>query len=38
MFRELFRRWPDLTVTDAPAQLESGFVNGIKRLPVDLHR
>ncbi|MCU4183973.1 cytochrome P450 [Acidiferrimicrobium sp. IK] len=38
MFRELFRRYPDLTVTDAPAQLQSAFINGIKRLPVDLGR
>jgi cytochrome P450 len=34
MFRELFRRLPDLTVTGPPAPLESSFINGIKRLPV----
>jgi cytochrome P450 len=34
MFRELFGRLPDLTVTGPPAPLESSFINGIKRLPV----
>lgn len=34
MFRELFRRMPDLEITAEPAQLRSGFINGIKRMPV----
>ncbi|MCW5892436.1 MAG: cytochrome P450 [bacterium] len=34
MFRELFRRLPDLEITGEPAQLRSGFINGIKRMPV----
>jgi cytochrome P450 len=38
MFRELFRRFPDLTPTAEPAQLQSAFINGIKRLPVSLGR
>lgn len=38
MFRDLFRRYPDLEVTGPPAQLESAFINGIKRLPVALSR
>jgi cytochrome P450 len=33
MFRELFRRIPDLRPVGEPAQLRSGFINGIKRLP-----
>ena len=36
MFRELFRRFPDFTVTGEPAQLVSNFINGIKTLPVSL--
>jgi cytochrome P450 len=34
MFRELFRRLPDIEITEEPAQLRSGFINGIKRMPV----
>jgi methyl-branched lipid omega-hydroxylase len=34
MFRELFRSLPDLEVTGEPAPLQSGFINGIKHLPV----
>ncbi len=34
MFRELFRRLPDIRITGAPAQLLSAFINGIKSLPV----
>ncbi len=36
MFRELFSRYPDLAVSAAPSQLQSSFINGIKRLPVRL--
>ena len=32
MFRELLTRHPDIVSVGAPAQLESSFVNGIKRL------
>jgi len=35
MFRELFRRLPDIRITGAPAQLRSAFINGIKHLPVE---
>jgi len=34
MFRELFRRLPDIVVTGEPAMLRSGFIHGIKRMPV----
>ena len=34
MFRELFKRLPDLHVTGEPDRLRSGFINGIKHLPV----
>src|SRR5436853_4860563 len=33
MFRELFRRLPDLEVVGAPAYLSSNFIDGIKHLP-----
>jgi cytochrome P450 len=33
MFRELFRRLPDLRVTGEPQRLLSFFINGIKHLP-----
>jgi cytochrome P450 len=33
MFRELFRRLPDLEVTGEPAYLSSNFIDGIKHLP-----
>ncbi len=35
MFRELFRRLPDLEVAGAPAYLASNFINGIKHLPCE---
>jgi cytochrome P450 len=35
MFRELFRRLPDIQVTGEPAYLASNFINGIKRLPCE---
>jgi cytochrome P450 len=35
MFRELFRRLPDLEVVGEPAYLESNFINGIKHLPCE---
>jgi cytochrome P450 len=36
MFRELLKRYPNVKATGAPAQLESSFVNGIKRLSYSL--
>ena len=33
MFREIFRRMPDLEITGAPEMLRSNFVHGIKRMP-----
>lgn len=33
MYRELFRRLPDLAATSEPDRLRSNFVNGIKHLP-----
>ena len=33
MFRELFRRMPDLRAVGEPARLQSNFINGIKHLP-----
>ena len=33
MFRELFRRLPDIEATGEPARLQSNFINGIKHLP-----
>ncbi len=33
MFRHLFRRLPDLEITDEPARLLSFFIHGIKRMP-----
>ena len=33
MFRELFRRMPDVAASDEPARLRSSFINGIKHLP-----
>jgi cytochrome P450 len=35
MFRELFKRIPDIHVAGEPAQLRSAFINGIKHLPVE---
>jgi cytochrome P450 len=35
MFRELFRRLPDLRITGEPARLLSGFINGIKHMPCE---
>ncbi len=34
MFRELFRRLPDLQITGEPQRLQSFFIHGIKRMPV----
>jgi cytochrome P450 len=36
MFRELFRRLPDLQITGEPSYLLSFFINGIKHLPCEL--
>jgi len=33
MFREIFRRLPDLEITGAPDKLLSNFIHGIKRMP-----
>ncbi len=33
MFRELFRRMPDITAAGEPERLTSNFINGIKHLP-----
>jgi len=33
MFREIFRRLPDLEVTGQPEKLQSFFIHGIKRMP-----
>jgi cytochrome P450 len=33
MFREIFRRLPDLEITGPPARLASNFIHGIKRMP-----
>jgi cytochrome P450 len=33
MFEEIFRRLPDIRATGEPDRLQSGFINGIKRLP-----
>jgi cytochrome P450 len=35
MFRELFRRLPDLHVTGTPSYLMSFFINGVKHLPCE---
>ena len=35
MFREIFRRLPDLRITDEPNRLVSYFINGIKRMPCE---
>ncbi|HEY2774569.1 MAG TPA: cytochrome P450 [Candidatus Binatia bacterium] len=35
MFRQLFRRLPDLEVTAPPARLLSFFIHGIKRMPCE---
>jgi cytochrome P450 len=32
MFRQIFRRLPDLEITSPPERLASNFVNGIKRM------
>ena len=33
VFRELFRRLPDLEITGEPEMLRSNFIHGIKRMP-----
>jgi cytochrome P450 len=35
MFEELFRRLPDIHVTGEPDMLQSIFIHGIKRMPVE---
>ncbi len=35
VFRELFRRLPDLEITGPPERLMSNFINGIKRMPCE---
>jgi cytochrome P450 len=35
MFREIFRRLPDLRITGEPNRLVSYFINGIKRMPCE---
>jgi methyl-branched lipid omega-hydroxylase len=35
MFRELFRRMPDVRPSGPPARLRSNFINGIKHLPAE---
>ena len=33
MFKELFRRMPDVRAAGEPERLQSNFINGIKHLP-----
>ena len=33
MFRELFRRLPDIEITGEPERLFSAFIHGIKHMP-----
>jgi cytochrome P450 len=35
MYRELFRRVPDIRAVGEPARLQSNFINGIKHLPAE---
>ena len=35
MFEELFRRLPDVEVSGEPELLQSNFIHGIKRMPVE---
>ncbi|WP_342776166.1 cytochrome P450 [Nonomuraea terrae] len=35
MFRELFRKLPDIRAAGEPDRLQSNFINGIKRLPCE---
>lgn len=35
MYRELFRRVPDIRAVGEPARLKSSFINGIKHLPAE---
>ena len=35
MFREIFRRMPDLRITGEPDRLLSNFIHGIKRMPCE---
>ncbi len=37
MFEELLRRLPDIEITGEPDMLQSGFINGIKRMPCAWH-
>ncbi len=36
MFRELFKRLPNIRITSEPDRLRSGFINGIKHLEVEV--
>ena len=36
MFRELFRRVPDISMAGEPDRLRSSFINGIKHLPAEI--
>ncbi|MEO6028773.1 MAG: cytochrome P450, partial [Candidatus Binatia bacterium] len=36
MFRELFKRLPNIQVVSEPDRLRSGFINGIKHLQVEI--
>ena len=36
MFEELFARYPEIQLNGEPARLRSNFINGIKRMPVQL--
>jgi cytochrome P450 len=38
MFRQLFKRLPDLEITAPPARLLSFFIHGIKRMPCELQK
>jgi cytochrome P450 len=38
MFRELFRRLPDLQITGDPSYLLSFFIHGIKHMPCEIGR
>ena len=35
MFREIFRRLPDLEISGPPERLLSNFIHGIKRMPCE---
>ena len=35
MFKELFKRMPDIRAVGEPERLQSNFINGIKHLPAE---